>query len=128
MSIAVDLGHKARKQTKPIMTAADDKFRNIFPKISKKIRNDISGESSARRRSSQNIMPNLLFLKKQQNLNCPLLQIIVGALWVKATTNLKKLSTAGFCQEILQYGTNVSSPQSIVGQGCIKKGQMIKND
>ena len=52
----------------PITTAADDKFCDIFPYFWKKIRYDISWESSASRRFSRNIMPGLLFLKKQQNL------------------------------------------------------------
>ena len=51
----------------PITTAADDKFCKIFPNSWKKIRY-ISWESSASRRFSWNIMPYLLFLKKQQNL------------------------------------------------------------
>ena len=46
----------------PIRTAADDKF-------STKIRHDISWKSSASRRFSWNIIPNLLFLKKPQNFN-----------------------------------------------------------
>ena len=32
-------------------------------------------------------MPYLLFLKKWQNLNCRMLQIIGGALWVNAFTH-----------------------------------------
>ena len=42
----------------PITTAADDKFCNIFPSFQQK----------SSRRFSWNIMPYLLFLKKQQNL------------------------------------------------------------
>ena len=49
-----------------ITTAADDKFCDIFPNFQKKIRYDISWESSAR--FSWIIMPYLLFLKKRQNL------------------------------------------------------------
>ena len=42
-------------------------FHNIFPNFWKKRRYDISWESSASRRFSWNIMPYLLFLKKQLN-------------------------------------------------------------
>ena len=52
----------------PIKTATDNKFWDIFSNFQKKIRHDISWESSTSRRFSWNIMPYLLFLKKQQNL------------------------------------------------------------
>ena len=52
----------------PITNAADDKFCNIFPNFRKKIRYDVSWESSASRRFSWNIIPYMLFLKMQQNL------------------------------------------------------------
>ena len=48
----------------PIMTAADNKFFDIFPNF-RKIRYNISFAS---RRLSRNTMTYLLFLKKQQNL------------------------------------------------------------
>ena len=66
----------------PITPAADDKFWDILPNFWKK-RYDILWESSAGRWLSWNIMPYLLFLKKEQIWNCRLLQIIGGALWVK---------------------------------------------
>ena len=50
-----------------IMTTADNKFWDIFPNFQKKIRYDNSWESSASRRFSWNIIPYLLFLKKQLN-------------------------------------------------------------
>ena len=52
----------------PITIAADDKFCDIFSNFRKRIRYDISWESSASRRFSWNIIPYLLFLKEWQNL------------------------------------------------------------
>ena len=66
-----------------ITTAADDKFCDIFPNFRKKIRYDISWELSASRHFSWNIMPYLLFLKKQNIWNCCLLQNVGVTLWVK---------------------------------------------
>ena len=51
-----------------------------FSLIFEKIRYEISWETSASRRFSWNIIPYLLFLKKQQIWNCRLLQILGGTL------------------------------------------------
>ena len=50
----------------PITTTADDKLQHLS-QFSKKIRYDITWELSASRQFSLNIMPYLLFLKKQRN-------------------------------------------------------------
>ena len=53
-----------------ITIAAGDTFFTSFP-VLEKIRYDISCELSDCRRFSKNIMPYLLFLKKQQHLKFP---------------------------------------------------------
>ena len=82
----------------PITTAADDKFCNISPNFWKKIRYDISWKLSASRQFSWNIVPYLLFLKKQQNLKlwsaAKCRWRFKGYLFAKVISRWEKLSLA----------------------------------
>ena len=96
----------------PVTTAADDKFCDTFPNFRKKIRYSITWESSASRRFSWNIMPYLLFLKIQLNLQSSLLQIIGGALRVNTQCWVDRLQLEGQ-RELLDTISEHSETNSI---------------
>ena len=102
ISCPLKLTHKA-----PIMTAADNKFCNIFPKFRKKIRHNITWELSAADNFHEISCLICFFLKKRQNLKLSSAANYRCALWV----NQLKQHTNHACSEIYSHSLNELSGQ-----------------